>query len=109
MASATQCLRNQKIPDFGTRPQYLTKTAGKIGNGKWEKLGLNQQLTPCNKTNSKWVNDFNLKRKIISKLGEHRVVYLSDLWERAAFKLKQEIESIAKCKMNNFDYIKKIL
>ena len=44
--------------------------------------------------------------EIINRLGEHRIVYLSDLWKRKEFKTKQEIENIAKCKMNDFDYIK---
>ena len=42
----------------------------------------------------------------MDKLEEQGMVYLSDLWRREEFLTKEEIESIMKCKMNNFDYIK---
>ena len=48
------------------------------------------------KINSEWVNDLNIKKETISKLGEHRIVYLSDLWERKDFKTKKEIANITK-------------
>ena len=41
----------------------------------------------------------NIKKETISKLGKHRIVYLSDLWERKDFKTKQELEKITKCKI----------
>ena len=33
-------------------------------------------------------------------------MYLSDLWRKEEFLTKQETESIMKCKVDNFDYIK---
>ena len=47
-----------------------------------------------------------IKKETINKLGEHRIVYLSDLWDREDFKTKQELEKITKSKINNFGYIK---
>ena len=37
---------------------------------------------------------------------EQGIVYLSDLWRREEFLTKEVVESIMKCKMDNFDYIK---
>ena len=42
----------------------------------------------------------------MDRLVEHGIGYLSDLWRREEFLTKEEIESIMKCKMDNFDYIK---
>ena len=42
----------------------------------------------------------------MDKLVEQGIVYLSDLWRREEFLTKEGIESIVKCKMHNFDYIK---
>ena len=67
---------------------------------------LDQYLTPYTNINSKWVYDLNIKSEIINKLGEHRIIYLSDLWERKKFKTKKGMENITKYKMNDFDYIK---
>ena len=52
------------------------------------------------------MSDLNIKKETINKLDEHRIVYLSDLWEREDFKTKQELEKITKSKINHFDYIK---
>ena len=52
------------------------------------------------------MKELNIKKETINKLGEHRIVYLSDLWESEYFKTKQELEKITKSEMNNFDYIK---
>ena len=52
------------------------------------------------------MSDLNIKKETINKLGEHRIVYLSDLWDGEDFKTKQELEKITKSKMNHFDYIK---
>ena len=72
----------------------------------WESLGLDQHLTPYTRINSEWVNELNIKKETISKLGEHRIVYLSILWDGEDFITKQELEKITKSKINNFDYIK---
>ena len=45
---------------------------------------------PTTRINSEWVNDLNIKKETISKLGEHRIAYLSDLRDREDFKTKQE-------------------
>ena len=58
----------------------------------WEKMGLGQHLTPYTKINSEWVKELNIKKETINKLGEHRIVYLSDLWWGKDFKTKQELE-----------------
>ena len=42
----------------------------------------------------------------MDKFVEQGIVYLSDLWRREEFLTKEEIESIMKYKMYNFDYIK---
>ena len=42
----------------------------------------------------------------MDKLKEQGIVYLSDLWRREELFAKEEIESIMKCEMDNFDYIK---
>ena len=52
------------------------------------------------------VHDLNKKADTIGTLEEQRIVYLSDLWTMEEFMMKQEIENIMKCKMDNFDYIK---
>ena len=40
------------------------------------------------------MNEFNIKKETINKLREHRIVYLSDLWEREDFKTKRELEKL---------------
>ena len=50
--------------------------------------------------------ELNIKKETINKLGEQRIVYLSDLWWGKDFKSKQELEKTTKIKINNFDYIK---
>ena len=53
-----------------------------------------QHLTPYTKINSEWVNNLNIKKETIRKLGEHRIGCLSDLWERKDFKTKQELKKL---------------
>ena len=49
-------------------------------------MGVDQHLTPyTTKIDSEWVNDLNIKKETISRLGEHRIVYLPDLRERKDF------------------------
>ena len=105
MTSEKQSMTNPKNPALGTKIHYLTKIAGKIGKQYGRDWGLDQHLTPYTRMNSEWVNDLIIKKEIISKLGKHRIVFLSDLWERADFKTKQ-VREITKIKINNFDYIK---
>ena len=70
-------------------------------------MGLDQHLTPYTRINSEWRNELNIKKETINKLGQHRIVYLSDLWDREDFKTKQELEKkITKSKINHFDFIK---
>ena len=38
------------------------------------------------------MNELNIKKENMNKLGEHRIKYLADLWEREDFKTKQELE-----------------
>ena len=52
------------------------------------------------------MKELNIKKETINKLGEHRIVFLSDLWHGKYFKTKQELENTIKGKINNFDYIK---
>ena len=52
------------------------------------------------------MNELNVKKETINKLGKYRIVYLSDLWDGENFITKQELEKITKSKINNFDYIK---
>ena len=42
------------------------------------------------------MKELNIKKETINKLGEHRMVYLSDLWDGEDFKTKQELEKIIK-------------
>ena len=57
----------------------------------WERSGLGQYLIAYTKINSEWVNDLNIKKETISKLGKHRIVYLSDLWNREDLKNQARI------------------
>ena len=96
-----------KLRSFCTNKNNETKITRKQQIGKqYGSLDLDQHLIPYTKINSEWVNDLNMKKETISKLGEHRIVYLSDLWKREDLKIKQELEKITKSKINNFDYIK---
>uniref|UniRef100_A0A5F8HF18 RNA-directed DNA polymerase n=1 Tax=Monodelphis domestica TaxID=13616 RepID=A0A5F8HF18_MONDO len=95
-----------KDPSFWDKNPLFHKNCWENWRTVWERLGLDQHLTPYTKINSKWVNDLNIKKETIRKLGEHRVVYMSDLWEGKDFKTKQELERVTKCKINNLDYIK---
>ena len=52
------------------------------------------------------MNDLKIQKETINKSDEHRIVYLSDLWDGEDFNTKQELEKITKSKINNFDYIK---
>ena len=52
------------------------------------------------------MKESKIKKETINKLGEHRIVYLSDVWDREDFKTKQELEKFIKSTINNFDYIK---
>ena len=69
-------------------------------------MGIDQYLTPNTRINSEWMKELNIKKETINKLGEHRIVYLSDLWERKDFKTSKSQKKITKSKMNNFNYIK---
>ena len=69
-------------------------------------MGLDQHLTPYTRLNSEWVKELNIKEESINKLGAHRIVYFSDLWNGKDFKTKQKLEKTTKSKINNFDYIK---
>ena len=74
-----------KEPTFGDKNTLFDKNCWENWKTVWERLDLNQHLTPYTKINSEWVNDLNIKKETINKLGEHRIVYLSDLWEREDF------------------------
>uniref|UniRef100_A0A5F8GQ42 RNA-directed DNA polymerase n=1 Tax=Monodelphis domestica TaxID=13616 RepID=A0A5F8GQ42_MONDO len=95
-----------KDPSFWDKNPLFDKNCWENWKTVWERLGIDQHLTPYTKINSKWVSDLNIKKETISKLGKYRIVYMSDLWEGKGFKTKQDIERITKCKINNFDYIK---
>ena len=51
-------------------------------------MSLVQHLTPYTKIKSEWVKDLNIKKGTINKLGEHRIVYLLDIWWGKDFKTK---------------------
>ena len=63
--------KSLKIPLFDKKCWENWKTV-------WERLGLDQHLTPYTRINSEWVNELNIKKETINKLGKHRIVYLSD-------------------------------
>ena len=96
-----------KEPSCWDKTHYLIKK-NCLENWKtlWEKLGLDQLLTPYTRINSEWVNELNVKKENINKLGKHRIVYLSDIWDGEDFITKQKLEKITKSKINHFDYIK---
>ena len=55
----------------------------------WERLSLDQHLTLYTRINSEWMNDLNEKKETMNELDKHRIVYLSDIWERKEFKTNQ--------------------
>ena len=57
-------------------------------------MSLDQHLTPYTRINSEWMNELNIKKDTINKLGEQRIVYFSDHWEREYVITKEEIEKI---------------
>ena len=95
-----------KEPGFWDKNSLFDKNCWVNWKIVWEKMGLDQHLTPYTRINSEWVKELNIKKETINKLGEHSIVYLSDLWDGEDFKTKQELEKITKGKINNFDYIK---
>ena len=92
MTSAKQSMINPKSPDLGTKPPLFDKNCWENWKTIWERLYLDQDLTPFTRINSEWVNDLNIKKETINKLGKHSIVYLSDLWEKEDFRTKQELE-----------------
>ena len=106
MTSARQSIINPKEPSFWDKNPLFDKNCWENWKAVWERLCLDQQLTPYPRINSEWVNELSIKKESKNKLDEHRIVYFSDVWERKDFKTKQELEKIIKCKINNFDYIK---
>ena len=80
-----------KEPSFWDKSQLFGKNCWENGKTVWERLDLDQHLIPFTRINSEWVNDLNIKKETINNLDEHRIVYLSDLWEREDFKTKQEL------------------
>ena len=95
-----------KTPRFQDKTPLFDKNCWGNWTTEWERLGLAQHLLPYTRINSELVNELNIKKETINKLVKHRILYLSDLWEREDFKTKQELEKIIKRKMNNFYYIK---
>uniref|UniRef100_K7E3F2 Uncharacterized protein n=2 Tax=Monodelphis domestica TaxID=13616 RepID=K7E3F2_MONDO len=95
-----------KDPSFGDQNPLFDKNCWENWKTVWKRLHLNQHLTPYTKINSEWVNDFDIMKQTISKLYEHRIACMSDLWESKGFKTKQGFKKITKYKINNFDYIK---
>uniref|UniRef100_A0A5F8G3T2 Uncharacterized protein n=1 Tax=Monodelphis domestica TaxID=13616 RepID=A0A5F8G3T2_MONDO len=65
-----------KDPSFWEKNPLFDKNCWENWKTVWKRLGIDQHLTPYTKINSKWVNDLNIKKETISKLGEHRIVYL---------------------------------
>ena len=76
-----------KEPSFWDEKSLFDKNGCENWKTVWERLGLDQHLTW---KNSEWVNELNIKKETLNKLGEHRIVHLSDLWEREDFKTKKE-------------------
>ena len=68
-----------KEPSFGDKTPLFDKNCWKNWKTVWERLGLDQHLTPYTRINSEWVNELNVKKETINKLGEHRIVYLSEV------------------------------
>ena len=87
-----------KEPIFWDKNPLFDKNCWENWKTVWEKWGLDQHLTAYSGINSEWVNELNIKKETINKLGEYRIVYLSDLWKRKDFKNKQELEKITKVK-----------
>ena len=81
-----------KEPSFGDKNPLFDKNCWENWKTVWERLGLDQYLTPHTRINSEWANELNVKKETINKLGKHRIVYLSDLWDGEDFITKQELE-----------------
>ena len=95
-----------KDPSFWDKNSLFDKNCWENWITVWRKLGIDPYLTPYTRIKSKWVHDLGIKMDTMNKLEKQGIVYLSDLWRREEFFTKGEIESIMKCKMDNFDYIK---
>ena len=87
-----------KDPSFWDKNPLFDKNCWENWKLLWWSLGLDQHLSPQIRINSEWVKEFNIKKETINKLGEHAIVYLSDLWWGKDFKTKQELEKIQKVK-----------
>ena len=81
-----------KDPGFWDKNPLFNKNCWVNWKVVWEKLGLDQHLTLYTRINSEWVKELNIKRETINKLGEHRIVYLSDFQDGEVFKTKQDLE-----------------
>uniref|UniRef100_A0A4X2LJP1 Reverse transcriptase domain-containing protein n=1 Tax=Vombatus ursinus TaxID=29139 RepID=A0A4X2LJP1_VOMUR len=97
-----------KDPSFWNKNALFEKNYWENWKKIWQKLGIDQNLTPYTTIKSKWVHDLDIKADTISTLREQGIVYLSDLWRTEELMTKQEIENITKNKIDNFDYIKLI-
>ena len=76
---------------LGQKSTVWQKLLGKLENNMGE-IRLRSTSHTQTKINSEWMNDLNIKKETVSKLGEHRIEYLSALWERKESKTKQELE-----------------
>ena len=73
LTSARQCMNKPKDPIFWDKNPLFDKNCWENWKTIWERLGLDQHLTPFTKIISEWMNDLNIKKEIINKLGEHRI------------------------------------
>ena len=81
-----------KEPNFWDKTPLFDKNCWEKWKTIWERLCLDQHLTPYTRINSEWVNELNVKKETINTLGEPRIVHLSDLWNGENFITKQELE-----------------
>ena len=81
-----------KEPGFWDKNPLFDKNCWVKWKTAWESLNLDQHQIPYTRINSEWVKELNIKKETINKLGEHRIIYLSDLWHGKDFKTKQEFE-----------------